>query len=204
MLKQVNAMGDPCPTPVIKTKNAIQELNGPGSVETLVDNPIAVQNLTRMAVNHGYGVRSEKLGEHHFRVVMEVTDGSTPQDTGETVCPVPGGSQSDTVVVVSSQTMGTGSDELGAVLMKSYLFSLTQLETLPKTILFYNGGARLTVQGSASLEDLMSLEAQGVEILTCGTCLNHFGLTEQLAVGDVTNMYDIAERMGSAGRVVRP
>ncbi len=204
MFKQVNAMGDACPTPVIKTKNAIKELNGPGTVETLVDNPISVQNLTRMAINHGYGVKSEKLGDNQFRVVMEIGDDSKAQEEGEVTCPVPGGSQNDTVVVISSETMGTGSDELGAALMKSYIFSLTQLETLPRTMLFYNGGAKLTVQGSAALEDLMSLEAQGVEILTCGTCLNHFGLTEQLGVGGVTNMYDIAERMGSAGRVVRP
>lgn len=204
MLKQVNAMGDTCPTPVIKTKNAIQELNGPGTVETLVDNPISVQNLTRMAINHGYGVKSEKLGEHQFRVVMEIGDGPKVQEEGQVTCPVPGGSQNNVVVVISSETMGTGNDELGATLMKSYIFSLTQLETLPKTLLFYNGGAKLTVQGSASLEDLMSLEAQGVEILTCGTCLNHYGLTEHLGVGGVTNMYDIAEMMGSAGRVVRP
>ena len=181
MRKQVNAMGDPCPIPVVKTKNAIKELNGPGTVETLVDNAVAVQNLTRLAHNS-----------------------ALPQESGEETCLVPGGSRGDTVVVISSPCMGTGSDELGAALMKSFLFALTQQEVLPKTLLFYNGGAKLTTQGSLSLEDLKSLEAQGVEILTCGTCLNYFGLTEQLAVGGVTNMYDIVEKMTTAGRVVRP
>ena len=109
-----------------------------------------------------------------------------------------------TVVVISSPCMGTGSDELGAALMKSFIFALTQQDTLPKSILFYNGGAKLTTEGSASLEDLKSLEAQGVEILTCGTCLNFFGLGDKLQVGGVTNMYDIVEKMSSAGRVVRP
>lgn len=203
MLKQVNAIGDACPTPVIKTRKAMAELGGPGTVETLVDNPIAVQNLTRMAVNSGCGVKSEKLEENRYRVVIEVGDGAAAQETDE-ACPVPGGSRDDTVVVISSAAMGSGSDELGAMLMKSYIYSLTQLETLPKTMLFYNGGAKLTVEGSASLEDLKSLEAQGVEILTCGTCLNYYGLFEKLSVGGVTNMYDIAGKMASAGRLVRP
>ena len=206
MYKQVNAMGDSCPIPVIKTKNAIKELNGPGTVETLVDNEVAVQNLTRMANNNGYGVKSEKLGESSFRVVIEVGDAPAPETApgGEETCPVPGGSRNDTVVAVSSPCMGTGSDELGAALMKSFLFALTQQDTLPKTVLFYNGGAKLTTEGSASLDDLKSLEAQGVEILTCGTCLNYYGLSDKLAVGGVTNMYDIVEKLSAAGRVVRP
>ena len=71
-------------------------------------------------------------------------------------------------------------------------------------MLFYNGGAKLTVEGSGSLEDLKAMEAQGVEILTCGTCLNHYGLTERLAVGGVTNMYAIVEKLAGAEKVVKP
>ena len=82
------------------------------------------------------------------------------------------------------------------MLIKGFLFAVTQLEKLPKTMLFYNGGATLTAEGSDSLEDLKSLEAQGVEILTCGTCLNYYGLTEKLQVGSVTNMYTIVENDG--------
>ena len=96
------------------------------------------------------------------------------------------------------------SDELGKLLMKSFLFAVGQLPQLPKTMLFYNGGAKLTVKGSASLEDLKSLEAQGVEILTCGTCLNFYGLADQLAVGGVTNMYSIVETLANAGKVIKP
>ena len=88
--------------------------------------------------------------------------------------------------------------------MKGFLFALSQLESLPQTILFYNGGAKLTVEGSGSLEDLKAMEAQGVEILTCGTCLNHYGLTEHLAVGGVTNMYAIVEKLAGAEKVVKP
>ena len=88
--------------------------------------------------------------------------------------------------------------------MKGFLYALSQLPQLPRTILFYNGGAHLTCRGSESLEDLKHLEAQGVEILTCGTCLNHYGLTEDLEVGGVTNMYTIVEKLAGAGKVVKP
>jgi selenium metabolism protein YedF len=112
--------------------------------------------------------------------------------------------KSNTIVVVSSDRMGTGNDELGKVLIKGFLFAVSQLEELPKTILFYNGGATLTAEGSDSLEDLKAMEAQGVEILTCGTCLDYYGLKEKLAVGSVTNMYHIVETMQAATNVIRP
>ena len=112
--------------------------------------------------------------------------------------------RTDTVVAIASATMGDGSEELGKTLLKAFVFALTQQDKLPKTILFYNGGAALSCEGSAMLEDLKALEAQGVEILTCGTCLNFYGLTEKLAVGSVTNMYTIAEKLTQAGNVVKP
>ena len=207
MLKQVNAMGDTCPLPVVKTKKAIAELNGAGTVEVLVDNEIAVQNLTKMANQKQYAVKSEKLAEAQFRVVMEVGEGTaeeTPATEDETCIVLPGNRKKNVVVAITSPRMGTGNDELGAVLIKGFIFALTQQDQLPSTILFYNGGATLTTEGSASLEDLKSLEAQGVEILTCGTCLNYYGLSDKLQVGDVTNMYVIAEKLTTADLVVKP
>ena len=156
---QVNALGDACPIPVVKTKNAIKELHGAGIVETLVDNEIAVQNLTKMANQKGYGVKSEKLSEDQFRVTMEIKEGSvsagedSAQETQECLV-VPEGHKKNVVVAVTASVMGTGDDELGAVLIKGFLYALTQQDELPKTILFYNGGAQLTCEGSASLEDL--------------------------------------------------
>ena len=211
MLKVVNAMGDACPIPVVKTKNAIKELIGAGMVETLVDNEIAVQNLTKMAQQKNYGVRSEKLGENQYRVIM--TNGESANEAGaeaveeettaEETC-MPDGRKGNKVVVISSSYMGTGDDELGAVLMKGFIYALSQQDELPKTILFYNSGAKLACEMSPTLEDLMSLEANGVEILTCGTCLNHYGLTEKLKVGGVTNMYVITEKMMQADLIVKP
>ena len=197
----VNAMGDNCPIPVIKTKKAIAALTGPETIEVLVDNEIAVQNVTKMATGSGGKVTSEKLGDAEFKVTIEM-EGAPEADEAEAVC-VPD-ARDNTVVVVSSDRMGSGNDELGKVLIKGFIFAVTQLDILPKTMLFYNGGATLTTEDSDSLEDLKSLEAQGVEIMTCGTCLDYYGLKDKLAVGTVTNMYSIVETMAKAGRIVRP
>ena len=200
----VNAMGEQCPIPVVKAARALREMTEPGTLEVRVDNEIAVQNLTRMAAGHKLAAKSEKLGEGEFVVAMEVTSpiGEAPLEEPPLACaPDQRGSL---VVAVDSAVMGRGSEDLGAALMKGFLFAVGQLPELPKTMLFYNGGARLTCRGSDSLEDLRQLEAQGVEILTCGTCLNHYGLTEELAVGSVTNMYAIVEKLAGAGRVVKP
>ncbi len=203
---QVNAMGDACPIPVVKTKNAIRELSGPGIVETLVDNEIAVQNLTKMANQKGYGVKSEKLGADQYKVTMTVGEGAEmPQEGEEEVCLVePGQQKKKIVAVISSPNMGDGDEGLGRTLMKGFIYALSQQDVLPETILFYNGGAALSCEGSPALEDLKSLEAQGVEILTCGTCLDFYGLKDKLQVGDVTNMYVIVEKMVGAHLIVKP
>jgi selenium metabolism protein YedF len=205
MKKTVDAIGDACPIPVVKTKNAIKELNGPGSVETLVDNEIAVQNLGKMAKQKGYAFASEKLGAAEFKVTMTVGESAEQQNVDDIpeVCAVPG-HKKNVVVAINSAKMGVGHDELGGVLIKGFIFALTQMDELPSAILFYNGGATLTTEGSTSLEDLKNLEAQGVEILTCGTCLNYYGLGDKLRVGEVTNMYSIVEKLTGADLVVKP
>ena len=200
----VNAVGEQCPIPVVKAARALRAMTEPGILEVHVDNEIAVQNLTRMAAGHKLTAKSEKVNEREFVVSMEVTDpvGEAPMEEPPLACAPD--QRGNLVVAVDSAAMGRGSDELGKALMKGFLFAVGQLPELPETMLFYNGGAHLTCRGSASLEDLKSLEAQGVEILTCGTCLNHYGLTEELAVGSVTNMYAIVEKLAGAGKVVKP
>ena len=200
----VNALGEQCPIPVVKATRALREMTEPGTLEILVDNETAVQNLLRMAAGNHLTAVTEKRGEKEFAVTMEVTDpvGDAPIQEPEMTCTVP--AAGDFVVAVDTDVMGRGSEELGKTLMKGFLFAVGQLPVLPKTMLFYNGGARLTCENSDSLEDLKKLEEQGVEILTCGTCLNYYGLTEKLAVGSVTNMYTIVEKLAGAGKVVKP
>lgn len=204
---QVNAMGEQCPIPVIKTKKALAELGGAGTVETLVDNEIAVQNLTKMANQMGHEVKSEKLGANEYRVEITATEASAKaaaaSDPEDADC-APDMRKKNTVVVISSNVMGSGDDVLGGILIKGFIFAISQRETLPETILFYNGGVKLACEGSASLEDLKEMEAKGVEILACGTCLNHYGLTEKLQVGSIGNMYDIAEKLSTATHIIKP
>jgi selenium metabolism protein YedF len=100
--------------------------------------------------------------------------------------------------------MGKGSDELGAVLMKAFIHTAIDLETRPDVMIFYNTGVKLTVEGSDFLGDLKELERKGVKMLVCGTCANYFNLTEKIAVGIVSNMYDIADTLSTAGRIVQP
>ena len=196
-------MGDACPIPVVKTLRALKELNGAGTVQTLVDNRAAVENLTRLAEGKGCAIETEQLGEKEYRVTITAGEDAELPDSADGICTVPAAAD-NTVVAVSAGHMGEGGETLGKILLKGFLFAMTQQETLPRTILFYNGGARLTCEDSASLEDLKNLASLGVEILTCGTCLNHYGLTDKLAVGDVTNMYVITEKQMQADLILRP
>lgn len=199
---KVNAMGDACPLPVVKTKNAIKELNGTGIVEVLVDNEIAVQNLTKMARQKEYEIHAEKLEEKKYKVTMTI--GDVAEEEPETVHTCTVDTREKIVVAISSAFMGEGEKELGKILMKGFIFALTQQDVLPQTLLFYNGGAALTCEESALLEDLKLLEAEGVEILTCGTCLDYYGLTDSLKVGEVTNMYTIVEKLTQANKIIKP
>lgn len=202
----VDAVGDQCPIPVVKATRALRELTEPGTLEVRVDNEIAVQNLTKMANQKGYGVKSEKLAVNQFKVTMTVGEGAVAPavNEAEECLVVPGGKKKTVVVAISSDKMGEGSDELGHILMKSFLYALGQQDELPDAIIFYNGGAHVTCQESPALEDLKSMEAQGVEITTCGTCLDHYGLRDQLKVGSVSNMYAIVERLTGADLVIKP
>lgn len=198
---QVNALGDKCPVPVVKTMKALAALKGPAEIEVLVDNDTAVKNVTKLASGKGLKVSSEKLCDTEFAVRIEAEG---PVAAGEEAPVCAPNVKGDFVVAFDSDAMGRGDDELGRTLMKGFIYALSQLEQLPRTLLFYNGGARLTTEGSVSLEDLKSMEAQGVEILTCGTCLNFYGLTEKLSVGAVTNMYSIVEKLSTAAKVIKP
>ena len=149
-----------------------------------------------------YKKHHDDIRKLYEKVTIQMNGAPETVSEGEETC-MPD-ARDNTVVVINSDRMGSGNDELGKVLIKGFIFAITQLDTLPKTMLFYNGGATLTTEGSDSLEDLKSLEAQGVQILTCGTCLDYYGLKEKLVVGTVTNMYSIVETMAGAGKIIRP
>lgn len=220
----INAIGDTCPIPVVKTKKAIEKLEKPDTVETLVDNEIAVENLKKMAsqmgfavsdsrINSGYSVKitvddidkinDNKMSATNAKATSEAKANSIKTGADDMVsCNIK--NSGEKVVVIKTEFMGDGDNELGKVLIKGFIYALSQQDELPQTMLFYNGGAKITSEGSESIEDLKALEEKGVKIFTCGTCLNYYGLTEKLCVGEVTNMYEITKKMTEASLIVCP
>ncbi len=198
----LDARGKPCPQPVVLTMKALEGPGDGGPLEVLVDNSVAVQNLQRLAAQKGLSF-SASGAEGRFSVLLgagaAAGEGAAPAGAA---CPA--AYRANTVVAVTADVMGGGSDELGKILLRGFLYALSQLDTPPRAVLFYNGGARLTAEGSASLDDLRALEKAGTEILTCGTCIDYYGLSKTPAVGGVTNMYAIVQTLSQADHVIRP
>jgi selenium metabolism protein YedF len=193
MVTTVDARGMPCPQPVILTKKAMREAE---EVITLVSGEDQVGNVRRLAERAGWQVTVEKREDAY---AVHLTKGQAtvePQVTPDlTVCSLP---TKNTVLVVSSDQMGRGDPELGAILVRTFFHTLAEGEQLPNTIIFYNSGVKLAVEGSPVLEDLRALEAMGIELLACGTCLGYYNLKERITVGTISNMYTIAEKLLSA------
>lgn len=194
---KIDALGQACPLPVIETKKALREHE---VVETLVDNEIATQNLKKMAEQLGYIYQMNQDAPNHYTVVISKGNADLTEEAPEVVEPV--ATTDDYIVVVDTNVMGRGSDELGKNLLKGFIYSLTEQDVLPEKVIFYNGGVQLVVEESDSLEDLAGLAEQGVEIYACGACLNFYDLTP--AVGEITNMYRIVEMLRQAPRIVKP
>ena len=203
MEKSIDCKGMACPLPVVNAKKTSEQLSAGDVLTVLVDNEIAVQNLTRFAEHKGFAVSAEKKADREYAVIMNIS-GAAAEETKEEIACVTDSRRKGMLVVLSGNVMGTGDPKLGTSLMKAFVFALTKQDQLPDTILCYNTGASLTCEGADTLEDLKLLESEGVTILTCGTCLDFYGLKEKLAVGCVTNMYDIVERMENAARIIKP
>ncbi|MBA3036715.1 MAG: sulfurtransferase-like selenium metabolism protein YedF [Desulfobacterium sp.] len=204
MSELINAKGLNCPQPVILTKKAIETYS---DIIVLVDNDTAVENIRRLASSNGCTVEvTEENGVFSIHLLKQanVIEGS---DTGNNLsC-----DQADvkaaagpTVIVFTSTAMGTGDEELGVLLMKSFIHTLLDIKPLPEFMIFYNAGVKLTVKDSDVIDDLKALEDKGVKILVCGTCVNFFKLTGQIGAGNVSNMYDIAGTLSRSGRTIKP
>ncbi len=193
MPKTVDARGLACPQPVLLTRAALAESD---AVLTIVDNVTAQHNVTRMAEKAGCTVAVEQRADGIYLDIRKA--GAKAEVEAE----VGGRSAGPLVLVIPSATMGRGDDELGGILIRGFFHALTQTQPRPDTIIFFNTGVRLVVEGSPVLEDLRALCDEGIEILACGTCLGHFGLKDKVVVGEVSNMYTIAETLLRAGKVV--
>jgi selenium metabolism protein YedF len=193
----INVLGKPCPIPVIEAKKALRKAAPGETVRVLVDNDISRQNLEKMAAGLGCPSAFEVQGDGN--ILVSITAAVT---AGPAASPVLAGGGQGLVVAVGKNTMGAGDDELGAILIKGFIYSLTELDTPPETLLFFNSGVRLSTEGSGSIGDLKTLEARGTIISSCGTCLDFYKLKDKLAVGNITNMYAIASAMADAAKVI--
>ena len=202
MIVKVNAIGDNCPIPVVKAKKAIDGLTEPALVEISVGNEIALQNVIKMVNQKNLESSSEKISENHYVIKVKCGDIVNTEVHKEEVNNIL--KDEKTIVVLSSDKMGEGDEELGKVLIKGFIYAITELDRYPKAVLLYNSGVKLSCEGSDSIEDLKILEENGVEILSCGTCLNFYNLQDNLQVGKVTNMYSIVEELSEATNIIRP
>jgi selenium metabolism protein YedF len=204
MAKIIDAKGLTCPEPVILTKKALEQQD---DVMVIVDDDIAVGNIKRLGAKLGRAISIEKKegGISHIHISGSVAAGKQPVTEKDTdTPPYESCSQNTLAVVISSDRMGRGDDELGYVLIRSFIHTLLTLSPLPDTIIFYNTGVKLAARDSEVIDDLKQLEKAGVSILVCGTCTNYFGISNVLGAGCISNMYDIANTMAGARRLITP
>lgn len=199
MNKTIDAKGLACPKPVILTKKEIESLDE-GTIKTIVDNEIAKDNLSKLAKSMGleYKVEEDLEGNYEVTIKKGKTTDESPQKEIKERKQVTGGA----VIVIPSNLMGSGDDALGEILMKSFIYTVSETKPFPKAILFYNSGVKLTVKSSQVLEDLIHLKEVGVEIISCGTCLDFYGLKDDLGVGEISNMYTIYEKMNESQNTI--
>jgi selenium metabolism protein YedF len=206
-MKELDVRELACPGPVLKLRDLLDA--GEREIVMRVADELSRSNVTRFATSRGADVAVEAPADGSFVVTITAGNDATTARPGEEellACQVPQTTApaGPRVVQVSAATMGTGDDELGALLMRSFLKTQAQIDRKPDAVLFYNDGVKLCCEGSVLLDDLEALASAGVEIIACGTCLNFFQLADRLRVGRVTDMLEIASRLADAGTIVRP
>ncbi len=201
-IKIVNARGLDCPQPVVLAKKAIESHE---QVMVIVDNDTALENVKRLGTKLGCDVKTEKKSDDTYEIHLTRKAGTA--SSKEEFMPSSSATPAKSgpfVIVIAEDKMGRGCDELGYVLIKAFLHTIAAQAEKPDVMLFYNTGVKLTLFDSEVLDDLKELSAAGVEMLICGTCLSYFEVKDKLGVGVVSNMYDIAQTMSRAGRLLTP
>ena len=198
--KELDNRGLACPLPVINTRKALLEL-GPGGADgpelvSIVDNEAALENVIRMAGREGCETRVERKEDG---IYIHIFPKAGEPDHAEAEVSLPKGEEDrrcsgeEKTILITSSTLGKGKEELGTLLMRSFIFSVKEVGFLPARIIFMNSGVFLTTEGSPVLDELKELQGRGVQIYSCGTCLDYYQLRDKLVVGEVTNMYDAVE-----------
>jgi selenium metabolism protein YedF len=202
MSEILDMRGMACPKPVLETKKALQSHN---RITVIVDNRAARDNVSRLAAKSGCQAKVDEKSDGIYIHIEKKDDALITEETEDTndaeayiTC-----SEVSLVLLLAADTVGRGDEELGGILMRAFMHTFLEVQPRPDTIIFINNGVKLTVSGSAVLEDIKALADEGTEIMVCGTCLNHFNLTDKIAVGEISNAYTIAETLLQAGKVVR-
>ena len=194
MFIEIDARGLACPKPVINTKKELDKIQD-GIVKVTVDNTIAKENILKLA--NSMNCESNVVKEEKDLILIEIKKGENViiEEKNEIKL-------EDKCIFISSDKMGSGNDELGEVLMKGFIYTLTEAKPYPKYIVFVNAGIKLTTENESTVENLKILEEGGTQILSCGTCLDYYNLKENLNVGSVTNMYTIVDIMKNSSQTI--
>lgn len=192
MSKILDCKGLNCPLPVVNTKKYFEGIEE-GTATTIVDNEVAKNNVVKLAQKMGYDSKAEeKDGLFYVEITKKIgTDNDVQVNKDEKFA-----------IVIGKDKLGDGADELGKILIKGYIFTLTEADVTPTDLIFLNSGVKLTIKDSVVLDSLKKLEEKNVRIQVCGTCLDFYNLKEEIAVGEISNMYSIVETMNSADKVV--
>lgn len=193
-MKEIDCRGLACPAPVLATKKGIEEASG-SAFRVLLDKGAARENVLRFCASKGIAV-SEELGDDSTSLLISGTHETTSQGNRDE-------KKTSPVILIASDKLGSGSDELGRLLMKNFIITLLELGKQPEKIFFVNSGVLLTTAGSEVVEPLSKLVNAGVEMFSCGVCLEYYGVSDKLVVGMTTNMYTIAESLLQSGNAIR-
>lgn len=193
-METLDCRGQQCPQPVVQTRRMM--LAQPTStLKILVDDDVARDNVARLAKSLGYTASINQSAE---TFEIDLTPGKPPEKK------VAGASATGpTVIFIGSDQMGNGDAKLGQILMKNFIFTLIESDTTPDAIYFVNSGIKLTVGGSDVIEPLEELANRGVDIASCGLCLEFFEVKDSLAIGRVSNMLELINSLEGAGNIIR-
>jgi len=182
-----------CPAPVIAVKKALKECS---EIRVLLDDGAPRENVTRFARNRGCQVTEEQVDNSEWKLIITTPSGKTGQPAQD----LSGGNR---IILITSNRIGDGPDKLGTLLMKNFIHTLLETEELPTRMFFLNSGVFLTCDGSDVLEALEKLSGMGVELFSCGLCLDFYELKAHLRAGSVTNMLVTAESLLTADSVIK-
>lgn len=200
----IDARGQPCPKPLIATKNALNDDTIGEIFSILIDNETSKENVERFLKDNNIKFQTSKTEDSFIITVSK--SGKIIISSPEEYCTVPVKKEENGkhVICIKNDKMGFGPDELGSILIKGFINTIKEIKPLPEKIIFYNTGVNLTVKDSQVINSLTELEEMGTTILVCGTCADYFNIKKKVAVGTISNMYDITESLTKASKVIYP